>query len=62
MNPIEKTLTWIDILIKGMKQGGGLRQFRQGKHTGGHKRAPDAREQRRLRNKRERQARKVGRQ
>lgn len=57
MNPIERTLTWIDVLIKGMQQGGSVRGFRQGKHAGGFKKPRNAREQRRVRNKRERQAR-----
>lgn len=59
MNPIERTLTWIDVLIKGMRQGGGVRGFREGKHAGAFKPSPNAREQRRIRNKRERQARKA---
>lgn len=60
MNPIEKALTWIDILLNPALNN-GLRSFREGKHIGGHRLSPNAREERRLRNKRERQARKMGR-
>lgn len=59
MNPIERGLTWIDVLIKGMRQGGGVRDFKQGKHAGAFKHSPNAREERRIRNKRERQARRA---
>ena len=58
MNPIERALTWIDILLDPSLNG-GARPFRQGKHTKGYRRSPGAREERRERNRRERQARKA---
>lgn len=58
MNPIERALTWIDILLDPALNG-GMRAFRQGKHSNGHKPSPRAQEMRRLRNKRERMARKA---
>lgn len=60
MNPIEKALTWIDILLNPALNN-GMRGYRQGKHAKGYKPSPKAREQRRLRNKRERMARKAAR-
>jgi len=57
MNPIEKA-TWIDILLNP-SLGSRVRGYRQGKHAKGYKPSPMARERRRLRNKRERMARKA---
>ena len=41
MNPIEKVLTWIDILLNPALSN-GIRKFKAGKHAGGSKPSPDA--------------------
>lgn len=58
MNPIERAITWIDILLDPSKNG-NAKPFRQGKHAKGHRRSPNAREERQKRNRRQRQARKA---
>jgi len=56
MNPIQKALTWIDVLLNPALSN-GIRKFKAGKHAGGSKPSPDAQKKRQLRNKRQRQAR-----
>lgn len=56
MNKIEKTLTWIDILLNPALNN-GMRGYRAGKHVNGSIPSPHAANRRRARNKAQRQAR-----
>lgn len=59
MNPIEKAKTWIDVLLDNMRSKGDIRAAGTGKHHKGKTLGPNAREERRLHNKRQRQARRA---